>query len=180
MRRAECFIFEKEDMGDKFSALVEDFDTQPLSMLATPEEISEMAEGIWSCFHNDHGTMKFNWSSGFYSTKGWKTQMEFSEERSKLSSDLLEGTHWKDMKLSMEYNELLKKWTREAFESETRNKYYMTCPKKSDADPKVQFCMFSTFSADRTVYAQHKYGFCRAGREDTAILPQCPAVACYN
>ena len=44
----------------------------------------------------------------------------------------------------------------------------------------VEFCLFSTFSADRSVYAQHKYGFCRAGATDIAETPKCPATACFN
>ena len=85
------------------------------------------AEGVWSCFNNDYGTMKFEWESGLFSNKGWETYWEWHEEGGKLRSDLLRGTHWNRIELSVWSHHKLKDWTWEAFESETREKHEMTC-----------------------------------------------------
>ena len=134
-----------------------------------------MAEGIWSCFPH-RGTQKFNWDQGLYITNGKSVKDAVKQ----LEKDIDEGLHWNNYEIGGDYDDLLEDWTEQTTDLATRKKFYMTCNQKSISDPMVQFCMFSTFSADRRIYAQHKYGFCRAGAADTATAPKCPATACYN
>ena len=109
-------------MEDKIVDMVEDHDRKNLSLIATADEIEEMAEGVWSCFKR-RGTTKFDWDSGLFVT-GDITE---SQGKIKLKKDLGYGLHWKKNKIVGVYDDLLEQWTEESMNLETHSKYFMTC-----------------------------------------------------